>query len=369
MTLLAVAGFVAVLLVKGPPKLDFSANTFRPRVSGAYEALDRVYQKLTDDREMLSLIVAGKNSDEVLARLHTAETALTAARSRGEAQSATTAASLWPDAAHQRANLAALQPLAADAPRLRQAVLDAGFNEEAFGLADSILKQWQQWREAAVPIWPVNDTSRWLLRRVAHFTQDEFLALGIVQPIAGRETELAKAVEAEGVYLVSWKQLGRELQSVIPAEFARVIAGLLGIILVILWVAFRSFKDVVLFFATTGVVFAALAGAMSLLGMTWNLFNLAAILLLIGTGTDYSILLLLALRRNGGNTAEAHRSLGLVIFLCSTSSACGFATLGWANNIGLASLGQTCALGLAIDAVVSVFLLPPARAWLHRARV
>ncbi len=367
-TLALVAFLVGVLVVKGTPKLDFSANTLRPRVSGAYEALDRLYEKLTDDRDLLSLIVTGKSEDEVLTRLRTAESTLAAAHTRGDAGHANTAAPLWPDAAHQRANLAAVQSLIAEAPRLKQALLDGGFNEEAFGLADSILQEWQRWRDAAVPIWPTGDASRWLLRRAAFHDGRDFLALGIVQPVAGRETALAAAVEAEGVYLVSWKQLGRELQEVIPAEFGKVIVGLIGIVVVLLWFALRSVRDVLLFLAAIALVFAALAGTMTLLGLTWNLFNLAAILLLLGTGTDYSILLLLALKRNGGDTAAAHRELGLVIFLCSSSSAVGFATLGWANNIGLSSLGLTCALGLTLSALVAVFLLPHARGWLRRGR-
>ena len=88
---------------------------------------------------------------------------------------------------------------------------------------------------------------------------------------------------------------------------------------------------------------------------------LSAILLLLGTGTDYSILLLLALKRNGGDVPGARRELGLVIFLCASSAAAGFGSLAWAGNLGLASLGQTCALGLLIDAIISLFLLP--RAW------
>jgi predicted exporter len=366
LTVALICGLIGVLVFKGPPQLDFSANTLRPRTSGAYDALDRVYAKLADDRDLLSLIVTGKSEDEVLTRLRTAETALEASRVRGDARNVTTAAALWPDVASQRANLAALQPLTQETARLRQAVLDAGFNEEAFGLAGSILQQWQQWRETRPPIWPTNEASRWIMRRVARHSDGNFLAMGIAQPVSGHEAALAAAVEAEGVYLVSWKQLGRELAHVIPMEFAKVIVALLVIIVVLLWFAFRSVRDVLLFLGCTALVFGALAGAMTLLGLTWNLFNLAAILLLIGTGTDYSILLMLALKRNGGDTADAHRSLGLVIFLCSSSSAVGFATLGWANNVGLASLGQTCALGLTFAALVAVFLLPYARSWLHR---
>ena len=104
---------------------------------------------------------------------------------------------------------------------------------------------------------------------------------------------------------------------------------------------------------------------MALLGMQWNFFNLAAVLLLLGTGTDYSILLLLALKRNGGDVLAAQRELGLVVCLCCSSAASGFGTISWANNLGLASLGQTCALGLVIDALISLFLLPHAWTLLH----
>jgi predicted RND superfamily exporter protein len=366
LVLALVLGSIGVLVVKGPPRFDFSANTLRPRVSPAYDALDRLQARLIDDSDALNLIVAGRDEDEVLSRLRTAESALTAAQERGQVGSFTTAAVLWPDAARQRANLATVQPLAADRPRLRQAVLDAGFNEEAFGLADSILAQWQQWREAAPPIWPTSDASRWLLRRAAHRGESDCLALGIVHPKPGDEPALRAAVETEGVYLTSWPQLGRELEAVIPAEIVRVVVALLVLIVALLWIAFRSLRDVLLFIACTALVFTMLAGAMSLFGLTWNLFNMAAALLLIGTGTDYSILLLLALRRNGGDILDAQRSLGLVIFLCGSSSAVGFATLGWANNIGLASLGLTCALGLACASLIALFLLPHARSWLHR---
>jgi len=131
--------------------------------------------------------------------------------------------------------------------------------------------------------------------------------------------------------------------------------------LIILAFGLRSIRALGLFIATTILVLLCLAGAMSLLGMSWGLLNLAAVLLLLGTGTDYSILLLLALRRNGGNISDAHKELGLVIFLCCTSAAVGFGSLAWASNLGLAALGKTCSLGLLIDGLISLFLLP--RLW------
>ena len=190
--------------------------------------------------------------------------------------------------------------------------------------------------------------------------------MGMVTPMPGHEDEVTQAVQSDGTWLVSWNQLGRELRRVIPREFGHVILALSALVIVLLLIAYRNLLAVGLFVLTTALVLACLAGAMSLLGMSWNFFNLAALLLLLGTGTDYSILLLLALQRNGGDAPAAQRELGLVICLCAFSASAGFGTISWANHIGLASLGQTCALGLIIDALISLFLLPQAWRLLHR---
>jgi len=357
---------IAGLIIKGPPALDFTAKTFRPRVSEAYATIDRLYARMTDDRTFLSLVVSGATEDEVLQRLRGAEERLQAAKDRGEVQSFRSALLLWPDRAHQRENLAMLASLAGQEPRLKQTLVDAGFKDSAFVLTGAVMDQWAKWAVQPPPIWPGNDTSEWILRRVAGRQPGKFLALGIVQPVPGNETKLAEAVQGKGVYLVSWDQLGRELKNIVPWEMVHVIVALTVLVVIIVTIGFRSFKAVALFVLTTGLVLACLAGAMSLLGMEWGFFNMAAVLLLLGTGTDYSILLLLALRRNGGDVPAAQRELGLVIALCCSSAAAGFGSISWANNIGLATLGQTCALGLIIDAVISLFLLPRAWALLSR---
>jgi predicted RND superfamily exporter protein len=161
--------------------------------------------------------------------------------------------------------------------------------------------------------------------------------------------------------------LGNELQEVIPREFHRTFLGLVAIVLVLLLVGFRGFRDVFLLVVTMALVFACLGGAMTWLGMQWNFFNLAAILLLLGTGVDYSILFILALRRNGGDVADAQRHIGLVVALCGAAAAAGFGSIAWASNMGLASLGKTCALGLVLDAVISIFLLPVVWKMFHPA--
>ena len=364
-----VVGLLLSLLVNGLPPPDFSARTLRPRISEAYTALDRLYARLTDDRDMLSLVVAGKDEAQVLKRLRTAEASLSAAEARGDVKSFRTALPLWPAPMNQRANLPLLVPLASEIPRLHERAVAAGFKEEALVLDEAMFRQWAAWADSPTPIWPNNDTSRWIFRHVASREGDQSLALGMVTPVPGHEDALTAAVQNDGIWLVSWNQLGRELRHVIPREFGHVIIALSAIVILLLVIAFRNVRAVGLFVVTTALVLACLAGAMSLLGMSWNFFNLAALLLLLGTGTDYSILLLLALKRNGGDAPAAQRELGLVICLCAFSASAGFGTISWANHIGLASLGQTCALGLVIDALISLFLLPRAWTFLHRRNV
>ena len=364
-TVALVVGLLGVLVVKGPPGADFSARTLRPRVSEAYSALERLQAKLIDDRDFLSLVAAGRNEDEVLARLRAADAKLAAAKERGEVRNYRTALPVWPVAANQRANLPVVQPLLAELPRLKQSAVDAGFKDEAFALTEAIVKQWSSWANATTTIWPANETSRWIFRRIASRNEGKFLAMGMVQPVAGHEDAVAADLQGDGTWLVSWNQLGHELRRVIPPEFVRII-GVLGVIfLIIVSIGFRSVRAVGLFVFTTALVLVCLTGAMSLLGMTWSFFNLAALLLLLGTGTDYSILLLLALKRNGGDARAAQRELSLVICLCVASASAGFGTISWANHAGLAQMGVTCALGLIIDALISLFLLPKAWTLLH----
>ncbi len=360
-TLALFALLAGTLIFKGSPAVDFSARSLRPRHSDAYDALDRLQAKLIDDSDLLSLVVSGDTEAQVLDRLRAAEAKFEAAKARGLLMNFRTALPLWAVPENQRANLPRLAALASDAPRMKQAMLDAGFTEESFALTGAVLADWAASAAKPLPIWPANDTSQWIFRRMVRHENGQFLALGIVHPEPQKATQLAEEIEAPGVHLVSWNLLGSELQRVIPREFLHTFLALIGIVFFLLLIGFRGVRDVLLLALTMALVFVSLAGAMTLLGMSWNFFNLAAILLLLGTGIDYSILLILALRENRGDLADAQRQLGLVIALCAAAAAAGFGSISWANNLGLASLGKTCALGLVLDALISIFLLP--RAW------
>jgi uncharacterized protein len=364
-TSLLIVVLLGALIVKGLPAIDFSANTLRPKVSDAYAAMDRFNARLSDDRSLLSLVVTGSTTSGVRERLLSAEKQLQAAVDRGDAASFQTALPIWPDETAQRANLASLTTLVNEIPRLKQSTTDAGFTDSAFALDEAVIRQWDIWLKSGVA-WPSNPASEWILRRLVRHEPGPLLAAGIVHPAPGREDALLDALHGDGIYLVSWNLLGHELRRVVPPEMLRVIAAVAAGVLLILFIGFRSLRAVLLFAVTTTLVLACLLGAMTLLGIPLSFFNLAAILLLLGTGTDYSTLLLLSLRRNSGDVERSQREMGVVILLCCLSAVAGFGSIGFANNIGLSQMGLTCALGLTIDALISLFLLPLGWRWLAR---
>jgi lauroyl/myristoyl acyltransferase len=97
---------------------------------------------------------------------------------------------------------------------------------------------------------------------------------------------------------------------------------------------------------------------MKMTGWSWNVLNLMALPLILGTGVDYSLFMQLALRRHGGSLEAAHRSVGRALWLCGGAAVAGFGSLGFSSNAGMASLGQICAAGLMGNMLISIFLLP-----------
>jgi len=110
-----------------------------------------------------------------------------------------------------------------------------------------------------------------------------------------------------------------------------------------------------------GVLFLSgfcLLAIMRLLGWSWNLLNLMALPLILGTGVDYSIFMQLALRRHHGDLRLAWQSVGRALLLCGGTACAGFGSLAFSTNAGMGSLGRVCAVGIGWNMVISIFLLP-----------
>jgi predicted RND superfamily exporter protein len=131
-----------------------------------------------------------------------------------------------------------------------------------------------------------------------------------------------------------------------------------ALVLLSLWFAFRRATEILLGLAVLGLGGLCLLAIMVLAGWSWNLMNLMALPLMLGTGVDYTIFIQLALRRHGGDLVAVRRSVGRALMLCGATAVAGFGSLAFSSNLGMASLGRVCAVGIGANMLISVFLLP-----------
>ena len=139
------------------------------------------------------------------------------------------------------------------------------------------------------------------------------------------------------------------------------------LLLVTLFIVFRNLRDVLLSVLSLCAGVAALMATMSLLGQSWNLASLAAIPLLLGTGIDYSIHILLALRRTGNDIRLVRATTGRAVFFAGMTTVIGFSSLVFANNRGLSALGLACCAGVLWVLLIVLWLMPHWRAWLVKS--
>ena len=356
--------FCAAILFSGLPKMDNTGNALRPRDSQAYTTLDAIKENLNQKREPLWLVVSGRNENEVAQKLDAVLPRLNAAVSNQTLAGFTLPSALWPRPEFQTANRANAQQLAAELNLFRTAAFTNGFSEDALGLAKGVLETWQRAAATTNVFWPTNPLGSWIFEKLAAREPQNFFAVGFLYPstnaTAASFAQLDSQLPHDGVWLSGWELLGGTVLAAVQKNLWKLLLPMVGLILLSLWLAFRRFAEV---FFSLGVLLLSgfcLLAAMKIFGWSWNLLNLMALPLILGTGVDYSIFMQLALRRHGGDLKIAHQSVGRALLLCGGTAIGGFGTLGLSSNAGLSSLGRVCAVGIAGNMLISVFLLPVA---------
>jgi predicted exporter len=110
---------------------------------------------------------------------------------------------------------------------------------------------------------------------------------------------------------------------------------------------------------TVGTVLTV--GAMGLLRLPFNFFNVAGIALIFGFGVDYGIYLMQAyvdgLSRDGAGS-DAVRAVGAGIVLCAATTVASCGSLIATHYRGLASIGAVLCLGALFCLAATLFFLP-----------
>jgi predicted RND superfamily exporter protein len=188
------------------------------------------------------------------------------------------------------------------------------------------------------------------------------------------QEELRSIPLPAGTPMASWSLLLADVLTLIARDGPRATAlALVGVTLIVL-VAFRtgrgarSFRDAawVLLGLAVGVVwFLGLAAA---LGLRLNMLSFIALPITFGIGADYATNIFQRRRfQRAGGIAEAVRTTGGAVALCSLTTILGYSSLLVARNQALVSFGVLADLGEVACLAAALFALPALLRWRERA--
>ncbi|MGB7769391.1 MAG: MMPL family transporter, partial [Verrucomicrobiia bacterium] len=362
LTGLIFVGACAVLCFR-QPGLDRTGNALQPQHGEAQTTLDEITSEMGLPPQPLWVIITGKDEPEVYQRLTKADALLNGAVSNHVIGQYLLPTALWPRVEFQTANRTTATVLGTKGPLLQNAALAEGFNSNALVLTEELVKAWARAGAGTNVFWPTNQLSQWLLKRFITRSPDEWLVMGLVYPATNRVasaalTGLSTHLAKNGALLSSWDLLGGATLKRVQSRMWEVVTPMVVLVLLSLWFAFRRATEILLGVAVLCLSGLCLLAIMALSGWTWNLMNLMALPLMLGTGVDYTLFIQLALRRHGGDLVAVRRSVGRALMLCGGTAVAGFGSLGFSSNPGMASLGKVCAVGIGANMLISVFLLP-----------
>lgn len=131
--------------------------------------------------------------------------------------------------------------------------------------------------------------------------------------------------------------------------------------LLILRLHFKTWRRVWLVMLPVTVGTVLTVGAMGVLRLPFNFFNVAGVALIFGFGVDYGIYLMQA-HLEGTSSAspgkEAVQSVGASILVCAATTLAGCGSLIASHYRGLASIGAVLCLGALFCLLATLFLLP-----------
>ena len=362
--------FAGAVLSVGRPGLDKSTQALRPQHGEAEQALDEFTACLGISQDPIWVIASGSNEREVWQHLIETEALLGQACSNQVISGYLLPTALWPRVEFQESNRATASWLGKQGPVLREAALREGFSTNALFLTDELVRTWARAGASGGVVWPTNEFSQWLLKRFMARTANEWLVMGMVTPATNRVggtslADLSSRLSEHRVLLSGWELLGTTTLKRVQERLWLLVLPMVVLVLASLWFAFRRLREALLGVAVLCLSGLCLLAIMGLCGWSWNLLNLMAFPLVLGTGVDYGIFIQLGLRRHGGDVRMVRRSIGRALLLCGGTAIAGFGSLAWSGNAGMASLGKVCAAGIGANVLISVYLLP---AWWVRLR-
>jgi len=372
------AGIVAITIpvvaivsvfVGDMPKLEANFHPFRIRESPSMKSWQQLQHELRGRKNSVPTVITATNAIELVKNVKEAEQRIESAKEEGLLTRKVLPMSFIPNPEHQKNNRATILTLLTEKERVLNEIGEAGFSEEGSELTETIFEAWENYAaqlgEQAYAN-PEGRLAEWSISRLFSVEDGVFAALATVTPAEPLDRSWVTAICNENTSVASLGSLGSALNERIRSDLLQVFLPMIGLLVLMLTVVFRSWRDLLLSLFALLFAAAAMVILTVLTPLKWNSFNVCGLPLLFGTGLDFSIHMIFALRRGKGDIGKARHGIGKALLFCGSSSAIGFGSLATASAYGLASLGIVCAIGILINMLVAVWLIPRWYRWVHR---
>ncbi len=183
------------------------------------------------------------------------------------------------------------------------------------------------------------------------------LADGAAIRALARELRAVRLDDGKGLPLAGAEMVLADMLDLIERETPVVVGLTVGLVLVVMLLLLGKVRDGLLCFASAFATMAISFGLMPLVGVRLNYLNVVLVPVLFGIAIDGAVHLSSRLRESG-DVAEAVAETGRSIAGSLLTTSFGFGAFLLANHPGLRSLGKLALLGLAVNLLVCLVLLP-----------
>jgi len=375
---LTLCGLAALLPLVAGVHVGSSIVAVRPKGLPALEVESRIFERFGGRPQPFIVLVADADRDAAMHRADQIAEKLALDPEHVERVDALT--SVLPSEATQRERLAERDRLnlPARADDLERALADQGFAVSKFDGLTSELR-------AAPPASPQTIDvehalggdlgvvgARYLAREPSGVT---LVALHVHLTDAQTSRD---ALEADvhavdpGAKVTGYAKLEVDLRAALLHDLPRIgaLAGLM--VLVLLAISLRRFRDVALAALVLSVGISALIGVAGLLKVPLHIYSALVVPVLLGVSVDEAMFLLHHARAHendpGDPIGRALDQEAMPVVATALTTAAGFAALAFAHYDGLADLGKVGAIGNAMNLVVALVLVPAGLRLLARRR-
>lgn len=358
----AVVGAIVCFAIQGTPQVNLDLKIVEPKNSEAVATFNRLKAEFSAWSEQNAVMITSARSlPELAQRAEEGQLALDALKENRTIDSYHWPKALLPDEQRYQQNRSTLLALAEKSPAILKTAGDSGFTDVGLGLDRQIFAALAELPEGADHLAQASSDDALI---GAFFSTDEsgkvFFTgrIKLAEEPSEGALEKLKPLEEVDVIVTGYTMMQAVLLPRVKRDFYVIFIPAAALLLAALMIVFRSWRDALISITVLLTALLVINVVVVCTGQSWNFLSGMAIPLIVGAGIDYSIHLIFALRRQGGDFASVWNSVGKAICFCGFSTAMGFGSLLFASNEALRSMGLLCSIGILVTMTLSLLVIP-----------